>query len=209
LQLGDSVLTVNNGGFYGGSISANTGTGGLIIAGGTLKLSPYQAQSPLLGTLSITDGQLDVNNGHLYVDDTAGSAATIIGYITSGYDHGAQNGTGIISSAALSQPGTALGYNDSGSVLEIMYTWYGDLNLDGVVNGADIMAFNSGDGSDWAEGDLNYDGVKNADDMSLLLLGLAESGGEYISAVPEPAMLSALALPFIFGLRRRRRCEMV
>ena len=112
--------------------------------------------------------------------------------------------------------GTALGYGersvlglssfgginvDSTSIL-IGYTWYGDANLDGVVNSADISMMNLA-GATWTQGDFNYDQKVNADDYALFALGAAASGGVNISAtLPEPSAIAAFVLPLIFPKRR-------
>jgi autotransporter-associated beta strand protein len=203
LQLNDSVLTISGGGTYAGEISANTDTGGLAITGGTLKLT--SGTTTHIGSLSITAGSLDLTNGNLVVDDVGNSAATIIAYIASGYNDGAQDGTGIITSAALTQKGTTLGYIDTGTQLDIKYTWYGDLDLSGTVTASDLTAMNAGNGTSWSQGDLNYDGVKNADDYALFQLGAALQNGSISAGVPEPTALGLVAIPMLMGMRRRRR----
>ena len=68
----------------------------------------------------------------------------------------------------------------------VAYTLYGDTNLDGTVNGADLgdLAGNfNKPGTDytWAQGDFNYDGVVNGIDLSLL----AGNWDKTIGAGPE------------------------
>ena len=76
-------------------------------------------------------------------------AATIRGYLTTGYGNDTWTGTGIVSSAAAANPGRyAVGYAD-GSVDQgttagpnqvlVEYTLAGDANLDGTVNFADLL----------------------------------------------------------------------
>jgi hypothetical protein len=87
----------------------------------------------------------------------------------------------------------------------VMYTWYGDTNLDGKVDAADRanIVLTSAGGT-WATGDFNYDGVVNADDFMLFNLGAAVQN-RVLAAVPEPASgLSAAGL-FLAALARRRR----
>jgi fibronectin-binding autotransporter adhesin len=198
-----AVLNVTGGGTYAGQISAISGSvGGLNISGGTLK---FTGATKTLGALFIgTSGKLDLGNGDLIVGINPNTTATVIGYLKTGYDNGKQDGNGIISSAALTQPGTALGYINTGTQLEIKYTWYGDLDLSGTVTASDLTAMNAGDGTSWSQGDLNYDGMKNADDYSLFMLGAASQNGSIPSGVPEPTTLGLVALPMLMGMRRRR-----
>ena len=58
----------------------------------------------------------------------------------------------------------------------IKYTFYGDTNLDGLVNAADYTALDNGFNTQsgptpltgWRNGDFNYDGVINGDDYTLI-----------------------------------------
>src|ERR1019366_469277 len=63
--------------------------------------------------------------------------------------------------------GQTLGTGD----VAVMYTYYGDANLDGTVNGADYQQIDLGFGSHltgWQNGDFNYDGVVDGSDFSLI-----------------------------------------
>jgi hypothetical protein len=111
-----------------------------------------------------------------------------------------------------------------------MYTYAGDMNFDGLVDAADYgvidnwVQFPGTDG--YANGDLNYDGVIDAADYGIIdntiqlqgdpfpgvVLGFsgASASSESLSgvtAVPEPASLSVIALAgaTLLGRRRRRR----
>ena len=85
---------------------------------------------------------------------------------------------------------------DTGGTVTVMYTLYGDTNLDGTVNGADLNTvlsnFNQ-TGMTWSQGDFNYDGTVNGSDLNTVLSNfnqhLSVSG-----AVPEPGTLGMLAL---------------
>ena len=116
---------------------------------------------------------------------------------------------------------------NDGDVL-VKYTYAGDSNLDGVVNAADYMQIDNnvnGGGSlkGWYNGDFNYDGVVNGDDYALIdnafntqggvsLAGGSAGPAEMIAgntgqvAVPEPGMLSLLAIGAggLIGRRRRK-----
>jgi hypothetical protein len=189
----------------GGSttFSQFTGSGSVTITGGTAKIATGHTVNTL-ASLSISGtGLLDITNNTLSV--SGGSLSTITALIKQGYNGGAWTGTtGITSSSAAAKAGTAVGVGIVGGIVEIKYTWYGDLDLDGAVTNADLLLMGTAGGG-WAHGDLNYDGVVNQDDYALFMLGAADAGSKNISSVPEPTLLSALVLPAMIGLRRRRR----
>ncbi|MGA2442436.1 MAG: autotransporter-associated beta strand repeat-containing protein [Tepidisphaeraceae bacterium] len=152
------------------------------ITGGTLQLGAGTGLAQMT-SLSITgDGVLDVNNNHAII--TYGSSdpfSTIAGYIASGYNGGAWNGPGMISTAALTPTNGlvyGVGYADgadgvvsglSSGQIEVKYTLLGDANLDGLVNAADftILAANFNQPvTGWDQGDFNYDGLVNAADFT-------------------------------------------
>jgi predicted outer membrane repeat protein len=143
----------------------------------------------------VTGGTLDLGSGELVVQ--GGDLAAITADLASGYDNGTWTGTGIISSAAESDSThlTALGViinNDgsgnplygSGAVLGsfdgfdpslndvlIKYTYYGDADLDGKVDGSDYTRVDNGylnRITGWLNGDFNYDGAVNGSDYTLI-----------------------------------------
>ncbi|MBC7783824.1 MAG: PEP-CTERM sorting domain-containing protein [Burkholderiales bacterium] len=92
--------------------------------------------------------------------------------------------------------------NPTTSVL-VKYTWRGDTNLDGVVNGSDYALADtgfSGGGTGWFYGDVNYDGTINGSDYALIDTGFSSQTGP----LPEPAMLGLLGVGAGALLRRRR-----
>ncbi|HEY1684481.1 MAG TPA: autotransporter-associated beta strand repeat-containing protein [Tepidisphaeraceae bacterium] len=167
---------------------------------GAITLSSFQLGNG--STLDLTDNSLVLN----YI--CASPISTVADDLTSGYDAGKWDGAGIVSStaAANSAGSTTLGYADTGSQINIEYTWVGDTNLDGVVNSADLSAI-SPTGTTWTTGDFNYDGKVNADDYALFMLGDTASNGENISmTLPEPiTALPLLAMAGAFNRRRYRR----
>jgi hypothetical protein len=109
----------------------------------------------------------------------------------------------------------------SGDVL-VMYTYAGDLNLDGLVDAADygiIDNFVQFPGSfNYAKGDINYDGVIDAVDYGIIdntiqLQGppiptsAGFAGSQGVTPVPEPGGVALViaSLTCVLGCRRRQR----
>jgi len=86
----------------------------------------------------------------------------------------------------------------------VKYTWSGDANLDGVVNGSDYALADTGfasGGNKWSVGDFNYDGIVNGSDYGLLDTGFAGQSG----TLPEPWSVGLAGLLGVSLLRRCRR----
>jgi hypothetical protein len=123
---------------------------------------------------------------------------------------------------------TWAGQTVTGSQTLVMYTYAGDANLDGKINVDDYGKIDSAvvlpGVAGWANGDFNWDGKINVDDYGIIdgnvpiqgapfftagglggSSAAAAAGLSGVSAVPEPAMLSVLALGGATLLGRRRR----
>jgi fibronectin-binding autotransporter adhesin len=112
----------------------------------------------------------------------------------------------------------------------VKYTYYGDTNLDGKVDGSDYSAIDSTylqemntstAISGWQNGDFNYDGVVNGSDYTLIDNAFNSQGAQIsaelatptaeiavgggVSAVPEPTSMSLLVISTLGLLGRRTR----
>jgi len=168
----------------------------------------------------------DLTNNGLVIDYSGASPLLDIqGHIASGFNGGAWDGNGLISSTAAADHSKSLGYAENSALglnnfmgqfvdatsILVRFTYLGDANLDATVDTVDfnLLATNFGlTGKRWDQGDFSYDGAVNTIDFNLL----AANFGSMLSAqtlgasVPEPAgafsIMTATAAAFA---RRRRR----
>jgi hypothetical protein len=119
---------------------------------------------------------------------------------------------------------TFAGQTITGASTIAMYTYAGDANLDGTIDGGDygiIDNFVQVPGADgYGNGDFNYDGAIDGGDYGIIDNNVQAQGAPFftsgsvvaesaglsgVTAVPEPASLSVIALGAMSILGRRRR----
>jgi hypothetical protein len=229
-----------------------TQSSSLSIAAGA-KLSMSLNGSHVLSTSSLSinsTGILDLGDNDAIVSYTGPSPLTTIrALLASGFNSGNWDGNGINSLAAHNDTTyhTALGYGERSDVaynsldgvtlpssaVIVKYTYYGDSNLDGVVNAADFTRFLDGlasGGTTWSQGDYTYDGkVDLGNDFNLFLTSYLSKGGalgdlssviennteisvsqkaQLLSLVPEPSPARLITLTLLsLAPARRRRCS--
>ena len=158
------------------------------------------------GTLDLTNNQLDVENATL---------SAVTAQIASAYNNGTWTGTGITSSTAeadltrLTALGVVVNNNGAGSLLYgsgtalgtfggsspsltdvlVKYTYYGDTNLDGHVDGTDYSRIDNGFISQltgWFNGDFNYDQSVDGSDYTLIDNAFNMQGAALATSVAAP-----------------------
>jgi hypothetical protein len=207
-------------------------------------------------TLTIADdGTIDLAANKMLTETAVGTFAGgsysgVHGYVQRAYHNGAWDRPGLKTSEPNAQPavgtttigvasaeqilfiaptatGTFSGQPVTGATTLAVYTYAGDLNIDGRVDAQDYgiidnwVQFPGTRG--YANGDINYDGVIDAADYGIIdntiqLQGApipmtgdaaaAAAGLSGVSAVPEPGALSLLGVgaAALLSRRRRRRC---
>ncbi len=226
-----------------------TNTGLTVSSGASVTIANHSTNAtsvPVLSSLT-NSGTIDLVNNALVVH--SGAIAAITAEAQLAYNNGAWNGTNasagvITSSLASADPthltavgvatglsGTFEGVSITSSDVLVKYTYYGDANLDGVVDGTDYSRIDSTylsekttstNISGWYNGDFNYDGVVDGSDYTLMdnaynsqsgriaaeiATPTSEiSGAAGTSSVPEPASLTLLGIGAggLLGRRRRR-----
>jgi len=201
----------------------------------------------MVDSFTLDGGQFDLSNNDLVIHH--GDVTAIRNAIRTGwnYNSGYWNGSGLTSSSAAGDTrfSTGLGYlqNSDGNGkplygtngvfgntfdgqtttaddLLVKYTYYGDADLNGKVDGTDYSLLDGGFNNHltgWLNGDFNYDGVIDGTDYSFMDGGfnnqgialssteIAQPGAEVIS-VPEPALVpTMIVLAYITQLHRRKR----
>ncbi len=213
---GTSTLTLGVG-VTASSFAINGGN--VVLASNTTASSGWTSTNPVsninVSSLTIAaNSVLDISNNHIIIDYGATDPmSTILGYLKSGFNNGAWNGTsGIISSTAQTKTNGltySVGWADgndktlavknlTSGEIELKYTLVGDANLDGTVNGSDfsILAANFGLGvTNWDQGNFLYTSSVNGSDFSALAanFGQGDSGAAVQVTPADVAALDAFA----------------
>ncbi len=146
-----------------------------------------------------TGGTIDLQNNTLLIDYSSSTdpAGSVRSSLASGYNGGAWNGAGIVSSAAAATGGKySIGYADgadgvvaglASGQIEIKYTLSGDANLDGKVNGADLAIVSANMNkatSAWDQGDFNYDNKVNGADYAMIASNFNQGSNAPAAVMP-------------------------
>jgi hypothetical protein len=150
------------------------------------------------GVLDLTDNDLQIPGGDLY---------TVSELVRQGRNFGSWDGHGLISSEARTDPtgGTTLGVMSgvqyrsvygpdatfgglpvSTDEVLVKYTYYGDTDFNGVIDGDDYARLDNGyltAGWGWFKGDFDYSGVIDADDYALIDNAYNVQSGTLLRAV--------------------------
>jgi fibronectin-binding autotransporter adhesin len=178
-----------------------------------------------LDLASLSDnGLIDLQNNAMTIHGANGGTYTAVnGLLQSGFTTN-QNWSGTSGITTTTLGGSSLytlGEALIGSDLKAGYTYYGDADMSGIVDGGDYTMIDTGfggGGTGWQYGDFNYDGSIDGSDYSLIdnafntqtgsapAAQVATNTSEIAggSAVPEPASLGALGIG-AWGLMNRRR----
>ncbi len=235
-------LTINSGGKVNLSLAASKFTRTILVTSGLT----------FAGTTNAWQGKLDLSNNDMIVK--GGDIAAVTNQLKMGFNaaSGYWNGSaGIVSTKTAADPnhlttlgaivnndgsghaiygsttayGLFYGQNPGSNDVLVKYTYYGDADLNGHIDGTDYAKIDNGFAhglTGWFNGDFNYDGVVDGSDYSLIdnafnMQGTPLEGGSLaapadsqaaawisVSSVPEPSTF-ALLLPAAAMLHRRSR----
>jgi hypothetical protein len=189
-------VNVNVSGTASLSINASSHLGALLLRNeATARVSPAASHANhrllVVGALSIDPAStLDLFDNDLILK--SGALAAVESLVQHGFNNGDWKGKGLTSSTAANDPSftTALGTASASDVgltsfdgesvspadVLVKYTYYGDADLSGSVNGDDeslaLFGLRQGGAPHWEFGDFDYSGHVNGDDYSLFLAGL-------------------------------------
>jgi PEP-CTERM motif len=218
----ESTITLQSGATM--AVANSTHAASLTLQGASTASVVNSSTVLQVDSLAMSAGStLDVGTGALAI--TNGSLAAVNASVASSFNGTTWSSTGITSSAVQNDPTSlhALGVAQIGGNVEVKYTYYGDADLSGAVDGNDYSIIDSNNGKTsgalWSQGDFNYDGKVDGSDYSLIdnafnqqsavpsaliAANTSEVAGA-TSAVPEPGTLGMLTIATAGLLNRRRR----
>ena len=239
-QIVDTPLTFSTSvNVTGGTLMANQSVSSNSISatdGGLVRLTASNDGNRTIkaGTIAAPTGKIDLTNNKGVVTTTSLSAVSAL--VGAGRNGGTWDGNGIMTSRpdadtlltgigvapntveALGAIRTSHGDQNAltGGETLLMYTYVGDQNLDGDIDGDDYAAIDAGfsvNATTYHEGDFNFSGNVDADDYWLIDRNYGRQSTplapapplDGVTAVPEPGTLSIVALVATGLLRRRRR----
>jgi hypothetical protein len=237
-KIGGGTATVTN---------VRTGSAGLAVDTGTLKVAPNAtaAGASKVATVAIgPSARLDLTNNKLITNTAPGTANSsfvydgLQGQVQRAYNFQQWDQPGLTTSEAAAKTGLTtigittgaarggLGPTDTdvfagqtitGASTLAMYTYAGDGNLDGVIDGGDYGIIDNNvqipGASGYYNGDFNYDGVIDGGDYGVIDNNIQAQGAPFpvsgigiggVAAVPEPTWLGTGAIALL-ALRRRLR----
>jgi hypothetical protein len=240
VHLASGVLATGTLNVPGGLVTAAAGAGKFLRAN--------QLNVSAGGRIDLADNDIMVNYP-VAGPSPLGTYDSVAGYsgmtrlIADAYNFGSWDGVGngITSSVAATTGGlTTIGIGDASALLGLaggetsswnaqvvdgssvlaMYTYAGDANLDGVIDGGDYGAIDNNvqvsGASGYSNGDFNYDGVIDGGDYGLIDNNIQAQGAPLggssvasmpssVTAVPEPTVACAIAfIGATLTVRRRR-----
>jgi hypothetical protein len=231
-----STATVNHSGSYSVDNTHLTSGGHLVFqptGTGVLKTKTLT----FAGATDSWSGRLDLTDDSMIIDyDGASPATNVMNQLHHSYNDGAWDRDGINSSSAAADSTKAIGYAESATLglttfagqsvdstsLLFKYTWFGDADLNGQVDVADLgnLASNWQTAAPWTGGDFDYSGFVDVADLGMLasnwqagvgnplgptLADALASLGLPESAIPEPgSAVVAAACSLLLPCRRQK-----
>jgi autotransporter-associated beta strand protein len=183
------------------------GTGQLVVNNGVrVTLLPDLAKAVKLPSMTIAASTpnvwiatVDINNNAMVIDysGAASPLLTHLSQIRSGHANGAWTGMGITSSTAATVTNRGIGYAEASDIFTafpatfegrtvdstavlIKQTYYGDTDLNGMVDFDDYSRTDAGFNlhrTGWFNGDFDYNGIVDFDDYSLIDLAFNTQSG--------------------------------
>ncbi|HZZ71550.1 MAG TPA: PEP-CTERM sorting domain-containing protein, partial [Pirellulales bacterium] len=164
-------------------------------------------------------GTVDLKNNDLIINSADAGTATATLASVADMARAGQSDNGLMTSSGDTITGLGVINNTNGlstfdnvsidaNATLVKYTFFGDLNLDGKVDGNEIAAavngFNLHLGG-WANGDANYSGQVDGNDIAAIVNAFNGQNG-HNAPLPEPStlVLAGLGLLGLFGLQSAR-----